>query len=519
MRRQARVRIEFGSTLIRPARARILRPEPEAERGMPMSIHDASGLAVALSTLIRQLSASEPPESLRDALVDLCARAAVGDVLLASQHGVIHVGETPLELPATDVQLLLDAMSRHGLASISFESTASARELLLLANVLSEAAPHGDAMTARAQRVDRRLLELGCWNVVARLQSALDVSHDASAPCQTAMRPAVSAALACETTDAAAAFMEQLARDLQQHRVQGDAVETALLLHDIILIERRVAMLGDSAAELSVLWATTFDQFATHGALKLVATLLATGAISRTSLFAVLQRAGDVGAGALLAQLITEADRAKRRELYDAIVDVGAGLPLLLRSLQHPMWYVVRNAVSLLGAMGAPNVESQLAMTLAHADERVRLAATRALARLGTPAALASLGAAMRDKSATVRHRAFRHLRKAQGAGISATVLADALEIERTPDTQRELLEALIASTSPDVVQRLVRLASPSTRGSFSAELRVSIVEALMRLRPAAAMPILRMAAEDRDPIVRSRARELMATPSAAATE
>jgi hypothetical protein len=37
--------------------------------------------------------------------------------------------------------------------------------------------------------------------------------------------------------------------------------------------------------------------------------------------------------------------------------------------------------------------------------------------------------------------------------------------------------------------------------------------EALMRLRPAAAMPILRMAAEDRDPVVRARARELMATP------
>jgi HEAT repeat protein len=478
-----------------------------------MLMQDACELAVALSELILQLSESPPPDSLRSGLVAVCARVAAGDTILEVRRDVLHVGDAPLEVSADAVQSLLAAMRRHELASIAIESTATPRELLLLGNVLSEAAPQGDAAAARAQRLDRRLLELGCWHVVPRLRTDVETVADGGVASHTATRPAVSAALAAETTEAALAVIEDLTRALQLHRVQDDALGTALLLHDVVLIERRVAVLGDGAAELSALWAITFDQFATPGALRLVATLLAGDAIERASLLAVMLRAGDIGAGALIAQLITETDRAKRRELYDAIVHVRAGLPLLLRSLQHPTWYVVRNAVSLLGAMHAPNVESQLAMTLAHSDERVRLAATSALSRLGTPAALAALGSAMRDKAAAVRHRAFRHLRKALGTGIGATVVADALELERHPATQRELLDALLASTSPETVQRLVRLCSPSSRGAFSAELRVSMFEALIHLRPAAAMPILRMAAEDRDPVVRSRARELMATP------
>jgi|GEM_PF-1012505 len=483
-----------------------------------MKVQDAGGLAVALSEVIRLLSESEPPESLRDRLLDLCAHVTAGDVLLVSQGDALRGGETLLDVPADEVQPLLAAMRRHDLASISMESTASARELLLLANVLSEAAPQGHAASAGAQRLDRRLLELGCWHVVAQLREGAESTLSAPISDQTALRPAVTAALARETTEAALAIVEQLTGELQRSREQDDALGTALVLHDVLLIERRVAGLGPSAAELSALWARTFDQFATPAALRLVAGLLASDSIERASLLAVMQRAGDAGAGALIAQLIAETGLAKRRELYDAIVDVRAGLPVLLRSLQHPTWYVVRNAVSLLGAMRAPDVESQLAMTFAHADERVRLATTTALARIGTPGALASLGGAMRDRSSAVRHRAFRSLLKAQGTSISASGVADALEIERRPETQRELLDALLGSTSPETVQRLVRLCSPSSRGAFSAELRVSMIDALMRLRPAAAMPILRMAAEDRDPVVRSHARELMATPVAAAT-
>jgi HEAT repeat protein len=345
----------------------------------------------------------------------------------------------------------------------------------------------------------------------------------------------VSAALACETLEAAQAFIEQLTRTLQVHRLEDDAVGTASVLLDVVLIERQVAALtgssdhantngstknsaataniGGGNAELSALWTATFEQFATSGALRLVATLLSSDALDHGSLLSVMQRAGDAGAGALIAELIAESDRTKRRALFDTIVVVRAGLPLLLRSLQHPMWYVVRNSAALLGAMRAPNVEPQLAMTLAHTDERVRLAATTALSRIGTTAAIGALGAAMRDRSAAVRHRAFRQLRKAQGTSINATVVGDALELERNADAQRELLDALLASTSPETVQRIVKLCSPSSRGVFSAELRITMFEALMRLRPAAAMPILRMAAEDRDPVVRARARELMATP------
>jgi HEAT repeat protein len=56
------------------------------------------------------------------------------------------------------------------------------------------------------------------------------------------------------------------------------------------------------------------------------------------------------------------------------------GLAAARRRLQHPEWYVVRNACKLLGELKDPELLDQLLPVFAHKDERVQAAALQAVA-------------------------------------------------------------------------------------------------------------------------------------------
>lgn len=478
---------------------------------MGASTTDGSELAIALATLVRQLSGKAAQDALREALLRVCEIAAQSDVVLAEIEEALCANDQAVMADPVLIQPLLEAMRRHGVSAITVESLAAPKELLLVANLLSEVSTGPDA------QIDLRAHELGCWHVGFKVHSERSATYNGEgAVSEGGVRPNVSAALACSTVDDAYTFADGIGEQMQLHAHSGDAVKVAHLLLDVLHAERDCALLGDASDDLRAVWTATFDQLASHTTLALVAQLLQSTAIARDEVLEVLQRAGDAGASELIARLIAETGRHERRALFDAIVQMHLGTPLLLRSLSHPMWYVVRNAASLLGAMKVPNVEAALAHVLIHSDERVRLAATTALSRIGTAAACTALAGAMRDKASTVRHRAFRNLRKIVGKNINAGAVGDALELERNDEMQHELLRSLVASTSPDAVQRLVKLCSPSARGAYPSDLRIAMLEALVRLRPAAAMPLLRMAGEDRDSAVRIRARELMTRPAAA---
>ncbi len=479
---------------------------------MSQSDQLSAELAIAVAQLVSELGRSAATDALRTCLLTVCDRAACGDVVFTEIDGTLCANDQAVDAPETALKPLIAALQQHGVAVLSIEALASPKELLLMANMLSEPSSGPTA------RLDVRAHQLGCWHVGFTMHSereAAMASEEASASGQP--RATVSSALACATPADAITFAQGLTEQLQSHALEKDVVQCTHLLLDLLRMEHHTAALGESAEEIGAVWSATFDQLASASILQLVAQLLPSSDMPRADVLAVLQRAGDSGAGALIARLIGESGRVERRALFDAIVEMGAGLPLLLRSLGHPTWYVVRNAASLLGAMKATGAEAGLVQTLGHADERVRLATTTALARIATPAACAGLNAALRDRAATVRHRAFRALLTLGGSAINAAALGDALELERNAGMQRELLAALVATRSTDAVQRMVKLCSPSSRGAFPAELRVSMLEALLQLRPTTAMPLLRMAAEDRDPAVRRRARELVAKPVAAA--
>jgi len=123
----------------------------------------------------------------------------------------------------------------------------------------------------------------------------------------------------------------------------------------------------------------------------------------RTMLLELLARAGETAVDILVKQLLQAEDGAARRVYFDSIVQLDIAGPMLFDLVRDSRWFVVRNAVALLGEMGVEQADLAMLPLLQHADDRIRVAAARSLVRLGTVKALQGLHAAIDDASAEVR--------------------------------------------------------------------------------------------------------------------
>ena len=179
--------------------------------------------------------------------------------------------------------------------------------------------------------------------------------------------------------------------------------------------------------------------------LRLLATLLPRDRDRVDQYTAVLARAGEDGAEALIEQLTSAKSLSDRRIFFDALVKLHAGVPALMHMLGDPRWYVVRNAADLLGELQASEAEGPLTEAARHDDDRVRRAAAAALAKLGTPRAHHALREALRDNSSQVRMQAAIGL-GTLGESRQATTLARALDTEADEDVQIAILGSLAAS-------------------------------------------------------------------------
>ncbi len=116
---------------------------------------------------------------------------------------------------------------------------------------------------------------------------------------------------------------------------------------------------------------------------------LLTGGQARmlTEFVPYLEFLGDAGAEGLVRQLGDEPDRHRRARLMEGIRATGsASVHALAASLQSPTWYLVRNALNLLGELGDAGLLDEVLQCFAHTDGRVRRAAVRAAWKLGGPA-------------------------------------------------------------------------------------------------------------------------------------
>jgi len=93
---------------------------------------------------------------------------------------------------------------------------------------------------------------------------------------------------------------------------------------------------------------------------------------------------------ALLGSLEDEESRHVRLLTCQALADIGGeAIGVVAERLGHSQWFVVRNAVSILGQIGTAECVPYLKKALAHAEPRVRREALKGLASIKTDEAIA----------------------------------------------------------------------------------------------------------------------------------
>jgi hypothetical protein len=227
----------------------------------------------------------------------------------------------------------------------------------------------------------------------------------------------------------------------------------------------------------------------------------------REAFIAVLARAGEDGADALIEQIAAISGQNERRVYFDALLQLQAGVPTLIHMLGDARWFVARNAAELLGEMQAREAEPQLTELLRHSDDRVRRAATSALMRLGTSRAMQAIQDALKDGAPAMRMQAAAALVTRKDVKSAAT-LVRALEDEKDEEVQAAFLVALGKLATPDAVQRLLK-AVEAERGIFKKKTtayRVAAVQGLGESRTAEATEALKGLQSDKDEEVREAA-------------
>src|SRR6476469_2985598 len=227
----------------------------------------------------------------------------------------------------------------------------------------------------------------------------------------------------------------------------------------------------------------------------------------RDAFIAVLTRAGEDGADALIEQIAAISGQNERRVYFDALLLLQAGVPTLIHMLGDARWFVARNAAELLGEMQAREAEPQLPELLKHNDDRVRRAATGALMRLGTSRAMQAIQDALKDGAPAMRMQAAAALVTRKDVKTAAT-LVRALEEEKDEEVQAAFLLALGKLATPDAVQRLLKAVEPE-RGLFKKKgsaFRVAAVQGLGEARSPEATEALKGLQSDKDEEVREAA-------------
>ena len=177
----------------------------------------------------------------------------------------------------------------------------------------------------------------------------------------------------------------------------------------------------------------------------------------------LVMRLGGAIAPAVIDALGHEEDRNRRGRLVKALKSIGEpAFPALIDTLRSQVWFVVRNALNVLGDVGTPELVEPIGKKLEHGDPRVRRAAARALSKIGGAEAEKILIGAMQD---------------------------------RDPETQAEVLLCLGAMKSASAVPMLADMIKP--KGFFARDvpmIRVAAEKALAAIDTPAARDALKSA-------------------------
>ena len=196
----------------------------------------------------------------------------------------------------------------------------------------------------------------------------------------------------------------------------------------------------------------------------------------------------------LIARLGDEQDRTKRGRLVEGVRSLGPGaVPPLFEALASPAWYLVRNALNLLGDLGDAGCIPSIVPLLRHPEPRVRRTAVRSLWKLGGPAAEPYLVARLRDTDTETLQEILFVLGQMRSEA-SVPLLSEMAQDKRAPERLRlQVLDALAHIASPHSLPALSELLR--RKGFFAGAeplpVRLGAARALLALESPEAQALL----------------------------
>ena len=481
------------------------------------------------------------------------ALALVGETIEANGAAV------PTDFPG--LSDLATQMASHGLAAVTVDRDAAAKDLLGVSRILAGMPVLGD----QGASAETKRIALGATTVrfAARPTAAIPIVQSSIAPASSASAampdldfgevfddplaearslatprssPTVQAGSSPDSHgEGAGGLFAQFATarhpkgsyELLLTRLEAttDAGHTAAILEDLVVIaensarEAKPDVVGDIMTRVMRREAQLQDPDTKHAfvmAQRRMAKPVSLRAISvqlphrperLEDYIAVLARAGEEGADALIEQMSTVTHATDRRVYYDVLLRLKAGIPTLVHMLGDTRWFIARNAADLLGEMQARESEQPLTELLRHDDDRVRRSARGALMRLGTPRAMQSIEDALKDHVPQMRIEAAAALVTRKDSKAAGTLLR-ALELEKDEEVQAAYLHALGKIATPEAVQRLIR-AAQGERGLFkkrATAFRLAAIHGLAEARTTDATDALKELKTDKEQEVRDAA-------------
>jgi HEAT repeat protein len=210
----------------------------------------------------------------------------------------------------------------------------------------------------------------------------------------------------------------------------------------------------------------------------------------------------------LMDRLAEVGDAQARRFLAEALIRQGmSAVPVLLQHLEDERWYVVRNAVGILGEIRAREAVPRFLPLLRHEETRVRREALRALTRIGGPEAVGILLRMAEQGDPELRPQALLSL----GAMKDPSAVPTLLRLASQPDPwvkraeeKKETIRALGEIGSPEAVPTLVAILGHRQlwRRARHNEIRAAAARALGEIGSPTAAASLEAAVNDRSPEV-----------------
>ncbi len=215
----------------------------------------------------------------------------------------------------------------------------------------------------------------------------------------------------------------------------------------------------------------------------------------------------------LIQHLAEETDSQSRKILGSALIHLGAtASPVLIEYLKDSRWFVVRNAIGILGEIRDQQTTPHLVQMLAHEDIRVRRETIRALTKIGGRSAEGTLLHILDGEDREMRRQTILSLGALKCTAALPALLKMATQRDGKGirlDEKKEAVNALGQIGSSDAIPQLKSILKRRRFwfGSRDDELRAAAALALGKIGSPDALNLLHKATEDRSEHVARAAR------------